>query len=386
MKQIKISMIAMASLFFLYSCNKEIKPISPEQSVSVKNESANAQARSAAVGYVYTASNQTSANRVLVYSRTVGGELTYVNSYATGGTGTGGGLGNQGAVTLSDDNEMLLVVNAGSNSVTSFTVSGASLQWKSTVPSGGTGPVSVTVHHDLVYVLNAGGSGNMSGFRLHDDGTLHPIAGSSKPLSSSTAGAAQVSFVADGYVLAITEKATNKIVTYTIDAMGKPDMMHSINSSTPTPFGFAVGKENIIYVSEAAGGAAGASNISSYLVHHDGMIELVEGSVGAGQSAACWVVITNNGKYIYDTNTGSGNLSSFITDHGDLTVLEAIAGVTGGGSSPIDAALSVNSKFLYVLNTGNNTISVFEVDNDGSLNNIQTLQGVPAGATGMAAK
>jgi 6-phosphogluconolactonase (cycloisomerase 2 family) len=168
--------------------------------------------------------------------------------------------------------------------------------------------------------------------------------------------------------------------------MGKPAVMHSINSSTPTPFGFAVGREGIIYVSEAAGGAPGASVVSSYHVSANGTIELVTGSVSAGQTAACWVVVSNNEKYIYATNTGSSNLSSFTPGKGGLSVLEAIAGTTGAGSSPIDAGLSVNSKFLYVLNAGINTITVFEVASDGGLDHLQTVTGLPAGTVGMAAK
>ncbi len=64
----------------------------------------------------------------------------------------------------------------------------------------------------------------------------------------------------------------------------------------------------------------------------------------------------------------------------------AIAAMTGMGSSPIDAALSNNSKFLYVLNAGNESISAFSVENDGSLNAIQNVSGLPDGAIGMTAK
>ena len=385
MKTIKnFSAVAVISLS-LFSCQKNIESRSNSEEMATRASSLQNSGKGT-TGYVYTLSNQIAGNSVLAYSRSSDGMISFMAAYPTGGTGTAGGLGNQGAVILSDDNSWLLAVNPGSNSVTSFIVSGGTLVWKSTVSSNGTMPVSVTVHNDLVYVLNAGGSGNISGFKLHADGTLHPISGSTKPLSSSEAGAAQVSFAADGNVLAITEKATNKIITYTVNAEGKPDVMHSIMSSTPTPFGFAVGKENIIYVSEAVGGAPNASTLSSYFIGNNGMIELVDGSVGAGQTAACWVVITNNGKYIYDTNTGSGNLSSYTTSHGDLDVLEAIAGVTGTGSSPIDAAVSNNSKFLYVLNSGNETISVFSVASDGGLGSLQTVTGLPDGATGMATK
>jgi len=386
MKQSKVLIVATtASLFFL-SCKKEIGSSVTDEIAAVKKSSVNSEAKAAVTGYVYTLSNQVAGNQVLVYSRSATGDINFLSSYSTGGNGTGGGLGNQGAVALSENNNVVLAVNPGSNSVASFAVSGGSLQLKSTVSSGGVMPVSITIYNDLVYVLNAGGSGNISGFRLHDDGSLISIAGSAKPLSSSSAGAAQVSFVNDGTVLAITEKMTNKIITYTIDAMGKPEVMHSINSSTPTPFGFAVGKQGIIYVSEAAGGAPDISAMSSYHINENGMIQLIDGSVGAGQTAACWVVITNNGKYIYDSNTGSSNVSSFTTDNGDLGVLQAVAGATGAGSSPIDAALSVNSKFLYVLSSGTSTISVFEVGNDGSLTSLQTMTGVPVGATGLATK
>ena len=246
-------------------------------------------------------------------------------------------------------------------------------------------PISIAQHDNVVFVLNAGGTGNISGFTIDADGNLTVIPGSTKPLSSNMSGPAQISFVQDGKVLAITEKATNKIISYTVDDSGIPGSMHSITSSNPTPFGFAVGHNNMIYVTEAVGGNPGASTVSSYYINENGGISLTTGPVSAGQTAACWAVVTNNGKYIYATNTADNNISSFITNaSGSLEVLEAIAGTTEGG--PIDAALSNNSKFLYVLNSGGNSISAFVVDNNGSLSNIQTISGVPAGATGLAAK
>jgi 6-phosphogluconolactonase len=338
-------------------------------------------------GYVYTLSNQTSGNEVIVYSRMSSGTLIYAGSYPTGGTGTGSGLGNQGAIILSENNNVLLGVNPGSNSVSSFTVSAGALQLRSTVPSGGTTPISITIHKDIVYVLNAGGDGNISGFKLHPDGSLHPIANSTRLLSAANAGPAQISFVTDGSAVVITEKAANKITTYLINNQGRPGAMHTLTSANQTPFGFAVGKKGIIYVSEAAGGAPGASTVSSYYISSNGMISLIDGPIKAGQTAACWVVVTNNIKYVYATNTGSNTISSFRTDNtGSLEVLDADAASTGMNSVPIDAALSNNSKFLYELNSGNESIGVFSLDNDGSLSPIQYVTGLPDGATGLAAK
>lgn len=336
--------------------------------------------------FVYTLSNQVTGNKVLAYRRAGNGRLTYAASFDAGGNGTGGGLGNQGALILTDENETLLAVNAGSNSISSFRVKNNGLELKCTVGSGGTQPVSIAQYDDLVYVLNAGGSGNISGFKLNDNGTLSPINNSTRPLSSATAGAAQISFTNNGKVLVITEKATNKIITYRVNEWGRPWSMHSITSANATPFGFAAGKYGNIFVSEAAGGAAGASTLSSYRLSNNGSISLIKGLVAANQSAACWVVLAKDGKYAYATNTAGNTISSYNVNpwSGIFSVSEAVAALTEGG--PIDAAVTDNSKFLYVLNGGGHSIQAFAIDNDGSLSSVQTLSGLPVGANGLAAE
>ena len=390
MKQLKKATAFAATVIMLAACQKETKLLSDEavpDAIATGARSIESENEWEGGGrHVYTLTNQASGNAVMDYQRASNGTLTFNASYATGGTGTGGGLGNQGAVILDEEGEVLLAVNPGSNSISSFKVTENGLSLKSTVSSGGIRPVSVTIADDIVYILNAGGDGNISGFRLGNNNKLNPIANSTRPLSSIASGAAQISFVKEGRVLAITEKTTNKIITYTVNEWGVPGSMHSITSSTPTPFGFDAGKNGNIFVSEAAGGAAGASKLSSYHISSNGSVSLLTGSVGAGQSAACWVVITKNGKYAYTTNTASNNLTNFNvnTNTGGINVNTAIAATTDMG--PIDAALSNNSKYLYILNSGSHTIGVYAVAQNGSLNNIQTVTGVPVGATGLAAK
>jgi 6-phosphogluconolactonase (cycloisomerase 2 family) len=371
--------------FAFISCQKNIKDEIKNTSLSSSEGNAISERGNENKGFVYTLSNQTSGNEVLVYRRSSNGSLTYSSSISAGGTGTGGGLGNQGAVIIADDGDVLLAVNPGSNTVSSFLITGNGLNLKSTVSSGGTTPISIAQYDDLVYVLNAGGAGNISGFWLGSNDKLTPIPNSSRPLSSMASGAAQVSFVRDGKVLVITEKATNKIITYTLNSSGLPETMHSITAASPTPFGFAAGGFGNIYVSEAVGGAPNASNVSSYQVAMDGSIALIDGPVATGQSAACWVVLTDDGKYIYTTNTASNTISSYNVQQmsGDISLLQSIAGTTQMG--PIDAALTDNSKYLYTLNAGGHSISVFSVANNGSIAPLQTVTGLPAGASGLAA-
>ena len=115
-------------------------------------------------GAIYTLSNAVSGNQVLEYRRAADGTLTYSGTVASGGAGTGANLASQGSVVLSDDREWLFAVNAGSNSISSFAVHSGGLVLADTAPSGGTTPVSLTVRGHLLYVLNQGGTGNITGF------------------------------------------------------------------------------------------------------------------------------------------------------------------------------------------------------------------------------
>src|SRR5204862_917005 len=91
------------------------------------------------------------------------------------------------------------------------------------VASGGIRPISLALHENLLYVLNEGGTPNITGFTIGDDGTLTPLAGSTQPLIGGTAAdPAQVSFNHDGTLLVVTEKAGNRIDTYIVDENGLP--------------------------------------------------------------------------------------------------------------------------------------------------------------------
>ena len=146
-----------------------------------------------------------------------------------GGTGTGGGLGNQGAVTLSDNGRQLYVVNAGSDQISAFEVTPRGLRRTAVVGSGGHQPISATVDGRLLYVLNAGRD-QITGF-IVGHGSLTPLAGSTRPLSGSGTGPAEVQFDRGGDLLAVTEKATGHIDTYTVGRDGRPSAPHVQNSA-----------------------------------------------------------------------------------------------------------------------------------------------------------
>ena len=341
-------------------------------------------------GKVFTATNSPAGNELIVLGRAADGTLSLVDRIATQGAGTGAGLGSQGAVTLSGDGRMVLVVNAASHTLSVFSLAGRRPALMSVVDSGGLQPISVTESNGLVYVLNAGGAGNVAGFRLSPAG-LQPIAGSTRALSAAGGtGPAQVGFSSDGGTLLVTEKATNRLVAWRVDvASGLLDAPTVTPSAGATPFGFAFDNRDHVVVSEAVGGAALGSTASSYRFaeQQPAAAVLVSASVPTMQTAACWVALTPNGKFAYTGNAGSSSISRYqVGRDGSLTLGEAAAGVTGGsGTGVTDLAVSRSGQALYALAPGALRVVAFEIGADGRLAPASTLTGLPGMLVGLAA-
>lgn len=334
---------------------------------------------SAKTGAVFTISNDTAGNAVLVYARAADGTLTLVDEVATGGLGSGSGLGSQGAVTLSDNGKWLYVVNAGSDSISVFRVKGTHLKLKDVAATRGDKPISIDVHGNLAFVVN-GDSSTIEGFRV-GYGRLVPLRHSVRALSGDDVGAAQIEFSPNGRYLAVTEKATNQIDTFRVGRNGRISSATVSSSSGETPFGFEFDPHGRLVVSEAFGGAADAGVVSTYRVNPGGHVANLD-TEATTQTAACWIAITEDGSYVYTTNTGSDSVTSFRLNHdGSLTLLAQ----TAVGDAPIDVDFSAGDGFLYVLNGADDSISVLQAASNGSLTAVETITGLPAAGSGLAA-
>jgi 6-phosphogluconolactonase len=343
-------------------------------------------------GAVYAMTNNTAGNAIVAFNRDTAGNLSMIGTFATGGLGFGTGndpLGSQGSLLLTSDGHFLLAANAGSNNISVMQANRLGLKPVGIFPSGGIEPVSLAIYRDLVYVLNAGGTPNITGFELNSDGTLRMLAGSSRPLAGGTAaGPAQVGFTPDGSFLAVTEKDTNLIDTYRVLASGLTAGPISNRSNGTEPFGFVFAASGALVVTEAAGGSGGTSAASSYQIsRHSGELSLISPSVGDTQAGTCWAAATNDGRFVYVSNTASSTLSSYaVGAGGGLTLLNAVAGMTGSGSVPLDSTLTANGEFLYVLNEGTGTVGGFRIESDGSLTTLAGAGGLPITAQGIAAE
>lgn len=106
-----------------------------------------AQLRRTGVALFFAMTNAASNNQINAYTRREDGSLEFSGAFPTGGNGSGGTLDplhSQGSLTLSPDRRLLFAVNAGSGTVSSFAVGGATLSLLDTVTTGGSLPTSVT--------------------------------------------------------------------------------------------------------------------------------------------------------------------------------------------------------------------------------------------------
>jgi 6-phosphogluconolactonase len=331
---------------------------------------------------IYALTNEPTGNHVAVFARDGGGMLTPVGMVPTGGAGSGENTHSQGGLAFSDDRQILYAVNSGDNTITVFALTPNGPVAVQRIESGGQLPVSVAVRKDVVYVLNAGsvagGVDNIAGFRVGPQGSLSPLPGSSRSLSAQMVGPAQIAFSLDGDVLIVTERNTNLITTYQLDGSGLPGQPQPMLSSGATPFGFRVNSNGLLVVSEA--GSPGSA--SSYDVNERGTLKAISKSVSTEQNAPCWIGVTENAKYAYAINAGSGTITGYsVSDRGVLTQLTGGGGIFAtGGMAPTEVAI-VHSKFLYVLLRDSGGISFFEIGDDGSLVLMQNLEGVLSATT-----
>jgi 6-phosphogluconolactonase len=336
-------------------------------------------------GLLFTETNNLSNNLIEMFARAPTGALTQVGSFSTQGTGTGLPLESQGAVALNAAHTYCYAVNAGSDDVTAFSVEPNGLTFINRISSGGTGPNSLTIHGDLVYVLNAQGTPNITGFRIAANGSLSALPGAAAPLSGGNSGGAEVSFNPAGTLLVVSERGTSYLDTYNLD-QGIPSAPLIQPSNGPGPYGFAFDNHGYLIVSEVVN-----SSVSSYTVSPAGVLSVITGSLIDFGKAACWIVNTNNShfasQYSYTTNTPSGTISGFkIGSGGSLTLLDS-NGITAQlpvKSEPLDMTVDMTSNYLYVLEEKLGVVTGFKINSDGSLTLLHTNSGLPTTVVGLA--
>ena len=337
-------------------------------------------------GAVFVMTNAASGNQIDTYVRRENGSLQSAGSFATGGNGSGGTvdpLHSQGSLRLSPDHRLLFAVNAGSGTVSSFRVEGSELTLVDTAPSGGSSPTALAQAGDLLYVLNAGGNGNISGLRIGGNGHLHPIENSTRNLSGTATSPTSLAFSPNGQFLVVTETATNNIDVFRVRPNGTLGPIAVNASAGATPFAALFAPNGALIVGNAS------NTISSYHLKWNQTLDVISDALPTLGMATCWDVILPNGRAVYTDNAGTSNVSGFtIGRNGALSAIAGtIVGTNPDGSANLDNAVSANGKYLYTLNAGTGAIGEFSVESDGGLTRFGEVDGLPAsaGLNGIAA-
>jgi 6-phosphogluconolactonase (cycloisomerase 2 family) len=340
-------------------------------------------------GAVFAQTDNVAGNAIVAYNRAANGTLTQAGTYPTGGLGgiLAGSVvdhqASQGSLGYDPREGLLVALNAGSNSASVFGVSGDRLALRQVIGSGGTFPVSVAMHGNLVYVLNALSGGSVSGYRVVF-GRLVPIPGSKRALGldpnaspqfTNTPG--QVAFTPDGTRLLVTTKANgNDVDVFRVGFDGLLSMTPVVNAEPgAVPFAISFDHRGHVLIAEA-----GPNALVSFALSRGGVLTPLATGL-TGQAATCWVV--RAGRYFYVSNAGSGSVSGYAAGaSGSLSAL----GNTATDAGTVDAAATPGGRFVYVQAGAAGIVDEFSVGAGGALTKVGSVT-VPgaAGGEGIAA-
>lgn len=394
-------------------------------------------------GAVYAMTNDFNRNSVVAYGRNSDGTLDLIGNFATGGVGAAfdGGEGLDPLISaysllVTDNRRHLLVVNAGSSTITVFRIrNDFSLQRTDKKRVYGIGPNSIAYHDGRVYVssIDADGKfngeadqeGALTGFTLSPRGKLKRIASSVRLLDNRPSA---VQFSSDGKFLvvssinagsvALASASTDEIVVYGVRRNGRLTRKPLDGTASTFPgnkqgrnLASAIGFEIIedagkrfIVVTEArefqpdgtppAFANLQAGSVSTWELQDDGRLSAVSLDVIAGSAitngerTACWIEFSRDQSTFWVSNALESTLSSYSFDQGKISLIEQVeaAGTPPDNTTPedafattdgwIDLWISDNGRYLYQLFGLSGTIGVFKVDQEGPGHGLTEIQRV----------
>jgi 6-phosphogluconolactonase len=379
--------------------------------------------RANVTGEVYTLTNDTTGNAVVEFDRLSSGQLEFHAQFATGGKGATDFergcttqcpfIDAENEVILGPGGHYLFAVNPGSNTVSSFLVTSRGLKLVDHKSSGGDHPVSLTVHGDLLYVLNDD-SLTISGLSVSSKGKLTPIKGSTQKLGpgavTSELPPKEIEFDATGTVLAVPLLAVPVIDTFKVGASGAAGRAIANKTAHPLPSAFSIDSHNRLAVAEmvdatvppSPGAFPPVSVVSTYSMNvTTGRLRHIDSAADHG-FAASWTAMTRNGRHEYVVNTGAGaptgtTVSVMRISPSGRVSLAQVSPPGAPGPLPsgqelvrIDDALTGDNRYLYVLVPGvlapTSRIDEFEVLPSGHIVQIGVTATIPdAGVSGLAA-
>ena len=375
-------------------------------------------------------------NEVAMFNRSENGQLELVGFFPTDGVSAGpaptttvfggdvpanaDGHASQHSLIVSPDKRCLFVVNAGSNTVTSFQVfPRRGLRRVSVLDSGGVFPVSLTLHDQVLYVLNSGFEGSITGYNVSAGCSLHPN-GSHRSLAAFNDAfaspepnevvttPAQLAFTPDGRKLVLSVKGGpnddpalhfgGRIVIYALTASGQilSDGVATQFSMGPGgiggrdgnggPFSFVFSPHGHLIVTQV-----NSFTVSSYRIEDDNTVTPISGPLPTSTDFPCWIVLHEDTAFIASFGTIAGVLNTnsvdgpgiittvHIAPDGTLSLLDSHAAIypdAVNGNHGLDIGIIMNDRddrrrehgpFLYATQSRTGRVAGWKINADASL-------------------
>jgi 6-phosphogluconolactonase (cycloisomerase 2 family) len=394
-----------------------------------------------ASGHLYLQSNEI-RNVVVHYERSASGVLTEVERVATGGSGSGvykpvsgqesapNAFEAAASVILTADHRLLFVTNGGDNSVSSFAVGEdgklALLDVKRTgnVVDGRSGTAKSLAYSEAcstLFVLHSFGPDHVRLMNVDADGKL-----TSRPERYTANTADKPNRIPTMVVLTPDHKFLIVGTTFDEPAAANPDgspilwvtkpdgTKKSVASNAPDPDGVVVfpvnadgslgegtfqdgggaspfypvflnGRPDHFVIGQAVGDGVSMATIDAHGTIRTGPVVKIDTSAGL-PSELCWLAVSPDDKWIFATNFGYSNISSFRIDgdvisvaqdpacpkvHGDGT-FRALNGTVSSG--PSDNWLTPDGAYLYQIYGNASRLVGYAVQPDGSLTEVTSAQ------------
>lgn len=388
-------------------------------------------------GHLYLQTNEL-RNTIIRYVRAPDGSLTEAERVLTGGAGSGvfkpisgqasapNAFEGAASVILTPDRRFLFATNGGDNSVSSF---GVGAEGKLTLidvkrtgnvvdgASGTAKSLAYAAASGTLYVLHSFGPDHLRAMSVDADGNLTPRPERYTANTMDKPGRVPTMVV-------LTPDGKHLIVGTTFDQLptanpdGSPILWvegpdgspKSIASNAPDPDGlvvFAVRPGGALGEPSFQDAGCGSPFYPAFLHHRpdhfvigaavgDGIVlaridaagnvttgPLVEIDTSAGKpSELCWLAVSPDDGFVFATNFGYSNVSSFRLDGNVVSVAEdpACPKVPGDGtfralngtvsSGPSDNWLSPDGSYLYQIYGNASKLVGYEVQPDGSLREV----------------
>jgi hypothetical protein len=340
-------------------------------------------------GWIYVNANTAGANMnqvlAIPYGPTGIPNVAKTAQFTTGGAGapfvpgkSPGTVAGDHQVLLSPSKHLLFAVNEGSNTIAVFKVNSSTGALKAVAGSpfsaGGIAPGALGFAHGTLVVANHGqdapfnpaggippGPSNLVSFHVSPTGSLTQVSATPtapEGLIDATVSPGGKNVVTTGFYSTLIHSVTLSS-SGTLTPAGAPfSFPASVTAGVvppsfippflvPLPFGVTFNpnpSDPYVYID-----ATVAGSMTVYKYNAAGELTFTSAAPNTASVAACWNVITNNGKYMYVANSASQNITQFDISKDGSTVKDV--GLTPLPSTGTDGemALDPTSKWLYAI-------------------------------------